>query len=93
MRASNAAGCAGMTPAQTIECLDAQMQRPFAVGAGVTTAVANIPTDSAEYDGLIRRVFLANGFTIKEGQDDLKPYVYAAARALVNALTGAEASK
>lgn len=31
----------------------------------------------------IREVFLANGFTIKEGQTDLKPYVYAAARALL----------
>lgn len=34
-------------------------------------------------DDLIREVFLANGFTIKEGQSDLKPYVYAAARALL----------
>lgn len=31
----------------------------------------------------IRRVFLENGFTIKEGQNDLKPYVFAAARALL----------
>jgi hypothetical protein len=31
----------------------------------------------------IRKVFLRNGFTIKEGQDDLKPYVYAAAEELL----------
>lgn len=29
---------------------------------------------------------LANGFKIKEGQDDLMPYVYAAARAIENAV-------
>lgn len=34
-------------------------------------------------DSVIRDVFLRNGFTIKEGQDDLKPYVYAAARELL----------
>jgi hypothetical protein len=27
----------------------------------------------------IREIFMRNGFTIKEGQDDLKPYVFAAA--------------
>lgn len=32
---------------------------------------------------VIRDVFLRNGFTVKEGQDDLKPYVYAAARDLL----------
>lgn len=34
---------------------------------------------------LIRKVFLENGFTVKEGQTDLKPYVYEAAHALLNA--------
>lgn len=34
-------------------------------------------------DDQIREVFLANGFTVKEGQTDLKPYVFAAARALL----------
>ena len=29
----------------------------------------------------IREVFLASGFTVKEGQTDLTPYVYAADRA------------
>lgn len=32
---------------------------------------------------VIREVFMRNGFTIKEGQDDLKPYVYAAAEELL----------
>lgn len=34
-------------------------------------------------DSKIREIFLRNGFTIKEGYDDLKPYIYAAARELV----------
>lgn len=33
----------------------------------------------------IREIFIANGFTIKEGQTDLKPYVYEAAYALLRA--------
>lgn len=37
----------------------------------------------SEQDSLIREVFLRNGFTIKDGHDDLKPYVYAAARELL----------
>lgn len=32
----------------------------------------------------IRAVFLRNGFTVKEGQTDLKPYVYAAAEELLS---------
>lgn len=31
----------------------------------------------------IRAVFMRNGFTVKEGHDDLKPYVYAAAEELI----------
>lgn len=31
----------------------------------------------------IRRIFLSHGFTIKEGETDLKPYVYDAAKALI----------
>lgn len=34
-------------------------------------------------DSMIREAFLTNGFTIKDGHSDLKPYVYAAARALL----------
>jgi hypothetical protein len=36
-------------------------------------------------DEQIKDILLANGFTIKEGQTDLKPYVYQAARALLGA--------
>ncbi|AMC34788.1 hypothetical protein [Janthinobacterium sp. B9-8] len=36
----------------------------------------------------IKRIFLENGFSVKEGESDLKPYVYQAARAL---LAGVEA--
>jgi len=39
-------------------------------------------------DEQIKAVFLANGFTIKEGLTDLKPYVYQAARALLATATG-----
>jgi hypothetical protein len=41
-------------------------------------------------DDDIRRVFLAHGFTIKDGQTDLKPYVFDAARALLVEATGQE---
>lgn len=34
----------------------------------------------------VRSLFMANGFTIKEGQTDLKPYVYAAYDAIERAL-------
>lgn len=34
-------------------------------------------------DAEIKDIFLSNGFTIKPGYDDLKPYVYEAARALL----------
>ena len=35
----------------------------------------------------IRDIFLRNGFTIKDGQTDLKPYVYAAAEELLELTT------
>lgn len=35
-------------------------------------------------DSMIREAFLTNGFTIKDGHSDLKPYVYAAARAILS---------
>jgi hypothetical protein len=46
-----------------------------------------IPTSTSPVlsDEQIKAVFLANGFTIKEGLTDLKPYVYQAARALLAA--------
>ena len=36
--------------------------------------------------GLIRQIFLKNGFTIKEGQTDLKEYVYDAAFELLSSM-------
>lgn len=39
-------------------------------------------------DSTIREIFLHNGFTIKEGQTDLKPYVYTAARELIATVHG-----
>jgi hypothetical protein len=41
------------------------------------------PTDCRR--AKIREVLLANGYTIKEGQTDLKDYVYVAAEALLAA--------
>lgn len=41
------------------------------------------PTDCRR--AKIRDVLLANGFTIKDGQTDLKPYIYEAAEALLAA--------
>lgn len=38
----------------------------------------------------VREIFMAHGFTVKDGQTDLKPYVYAAAEALVEAAVRAE---
>lgn len=38
----------------------------------------------------IRAIFQAHGFTVKEGQTDLKPYVYEAAEALLKAFTTLE---
>ena len=43
-----------------------------------------VPATQAEVtDEQIKEAFLANGFTIKDGHSDLKPYVYAAARAIL----------
>lgn len=43
----------------------------------------SLRSTSQPTDAQIREVFLANGFTVKEGQTDLKPYVFQAARALL----------
>ena len=40
-------------------------------------------TQAEVTDEQIKEAFLANGFTIKDGHSDLKPYVYAAARAIL----------
>ncbi len=44
----------------------------------------NQPASAGDDRKTIRAVFLRNGFTIKEGQADLKPYVYAAADELMS---------
>lgn len=48
-----------------------------------TTAQPAQATQAEVTDSMIREAFLANGFTIKDGHSDLKPYVYAAARAIL----------
>ena len=40
-------------------------------------------TQAEVTDEQIKEAFLANGFTIKDGHSDLKPYVYVAARAIL----------
>lgn len=56
-------------------------------------ALASAPVAGEETDADIRAVFLAHGFTVKEGQTDLKPYVYAAARALLSRYAAPQASE
>lgn len=41
---------------------------------------------------VIREIFIANGFTLKPGCDDLKPYVYSAAQAIIARYTAEIAS-
>lgn len=52
----------------------------IATDAGVEPPAEPVKVPS---DDTIREVFLANGFTIKDGADDLAPYVYAAGRSLI----------
>lgn len=55
-----------------------------AASAGKQAPEAASPSQQRDLSNdAIREVFLANGFTVKEGQTDLKPYVFAAARALL----------
>lgn len=46
-------------------------------------AIAHATQPAEVTDSMIREAFLTNGFTIKDGHSDLKPYVYAAARAIL----------
>ncbi len=48
-----------------------------------TPSMRKISTDQ------IRAIFLENGFTIKDGQNDLRPYVYEAAQALMDVVINA----
>lgn len=52
--------------------------RALLARAAVETAPVVAMTDAE-----IREIFIAAGFTVKDGQTDLKPYVYAAARSLL----------
>lgn len=60
---------------------------PATVNASPAIAAADRWLQQPEHepvsDDEIREVFLANGFTIKPGNTDLKPYVFSAARALL----------
>lgn len=49
----------------------------------ITTPQPAQATQAEVTDSMIREAFIANGFTIKDGHSDLKPYVYAAARAIL----------
>ena len=78
--------------AQLREALDwciAEINResPATVNARPAIAAADRWLQQPEHepvsDDEIREVFLANGFTIKPGNTDLKPYVFSAARALL----------
>lgn len=51
--------------------------------SALRTAIQQATQPAEVTDSMIREAFLANGFTIKEGHNDLKPYVYAAARAIL----------
>lgn len=48
----------------------------------VQQSSASLPMAGTLTHDRIRAIFLAHGFTIKPGNDDLKPYVYEAARAI-----------
>lgn len=60
---------------------NARMQRD-AMDA-LRTAIQQATQPAEVTDSMIREAFLTNGFTIKDGHSDLKPYVYAAARAIL----------
>jgi len=54
-----------------------------ALKSHIVYAMAPMPPQGPVSDEEIREVFLANGFTLKPGHIDLKPYVFSAARALL----------
>lgn len=62
----------------------------YGINNGFLPRIPAQPPAVADRDA-IRRVFMAHGFTIKEGQTDLKPYVYEAAEALLRELSPAVA--
>jgi hypothetical protein len=77
---------------EVVEAVRALVPAPNDDDEGLVRAVLAAPAPVAHgiTDDDIRRVFLAHGFTIKDGQTDLKPYVFDAARALLAEATGQE---
>jgi hypothetical protein len=63
----------------------------FTVDAMCANCIAAAQPPAVADRDAIRRVFMAHGFTIKDGQTDLKPYVYEAAEALLRELSPAVA--
>lgn len=73
------------------ECVEYADGTRFTVNLdAIVDRYAAQPPAVADRDA-IRRIFMAHGFTIKEGQTDLKPYVYEAAEALLRELSPAVA--
>ena len=68
------------------DSLDRQHTMQAAMHKQANEEVVLLKSAATLSDEQIKAVFLANGFTIKPGCDDLKPYVYAAARALLAVL-------
>lgn len=59
----------------------ADMHKTFSDSyTGLLSSIAEARLEQDE----IRRIYLSNGFTVKDGQTDLKPYVYDAANALID---------
>lgn len=64
----------------------AALKAPAVADKVFTSGFASRPAQTEQQPisrDTIRAVFLRNGFTVKEGQADLKPYVYAAAEELL----------
>jgi len=64
-----------------------------AIEQAVLARLNSSPVSAGDDRETIRAVFLRNGFTIKEGQADLKPYVYAAADELMSIARAALSAK
>ncbi len=79
--------CTGFTKEQMLAYAYAAVEAHKSGEAAPAAQPQAAPTDAR-----IREIFLANGFTIKEGQADLKPYVFAAAHALLDEAQGAQAA-
>lgn len=91
-------------PVQMFEVDGNQRYRPFDESAteiawdekgdewAVLSAAPSPPAETISND-TIREVFTRNGFTVKEGQTDLRPYVYSAARELLALVDGNPVSK